>query len=458
MQTTYTLRPNVTWHDGAPLQATDFTFALTATLDPELPISQRSVASQIERIDTPDSSTLVIEWKATYPFAHAIIEDDLGPFPAHLLEDVYRTEKGRFEKLPYWTTEFVGVGPYILDEWALGSHLVLKVYDGFYGGRPKIDMLTFRFIGDSSTAVANMLSGAVDGAARAVDFNGAILVKNTWESEGKKPVFLVQQTHYSRLGVQFRVPNPPEIVDARIRQGLLHAIDRQALVEVLYAGVAPVADTFVPREDVKWDWVEDVARLYPHDLRRAEQVLEESGWRSGGDGSLVNSAGEKVSVGLWASGADREQEMNVIADSWKSIGLGVDPLVMSPAQNRDDQFRVSYPSFSMVRFPDSFRFSVQALHSKECPSAEKGWKGQNRACYRSAENDAIIERLSVAIDPNEQRALYRGLVQLLTEELPELPLYYAVTSTLFRPGVAGIKPTAKGRGGAFWNVMEWDMQ
>ena len=74
MQTTWHIRPGVTWQDGQPLKASDFLFAWTVTLDKELPISQQTIARQVSRLETPDDLTLVMEWSRLYPFANAIIE------------------------------------------------------------------------------------------------------------------------------------------------------------------------------------------------------------------------------------------------------------------------------------------------------------------------------------------------------------------------------------------------
>lgn len=459
MQTTYRIQRNVTWHDGTQLAAKDFVLGHMITLDPDLPVSQRSVSSQIDRIDTPDDFTLVIEWKGTYPFANAIVQYDLGPFPTHILGEMYRTEKERIPNSLYWTHEFVGVGPYRLAEWHVGSHLVLQAYDNFFRGRPKIDTLVLRIIENPATVMANMLARTIDGASTALDFAGAMTIKREWEREGKKPVFIAQPTHYRRLGVQFRVPNPQDITDVRIRRGLTHAIDRQALVDVLFEGLAPHADTFIPPEDAKWEWVKDVVNRYEFDQRRAVEALTDAGWRRAPDGSWANKAGEKFALDLWASGAGGpETQVSIVRDAWKRIGLDVGLKILTPAENRDDQVRVSYPSFSLATFPATYQFGVLALHSRGCPSEQTRWRGNNRGCFQHPESDRLIDAISVAIQPEEQQRLYRDFVKFQTETLPELPLFFAVRTTVFREGVTGVKGFARPEGGYAWNTLEWDIR
>jgi peptide/nickel transport system substrate-binding protein len=458
MRTTYKLRSGVTWHDGTPLTPRDFILAWTMTMDPDLPISQQSVARQISDVTAPDDQTLVIDWKNTYPFANAIIEDDLGPFPSHIFSSVYPGGKERVAQMPYWTREFVGVGPYQLTEWLPGSELTLKAYDRFWGGRPKIDTLVFRFIESPSTVLSNLLAGTVDGTSpRALDFAGAVSAKEQWEAAGRSPAFVVQSANWRRLGVQFREPNPREITDVRVRKGLFQAIDRKALVDALFGGYAPASDVFVAPDDAKYEWVKDAIVRYDYDTRRAEQQLAETGWRRGADGAVVNSAGERVTVNLWTT-AGVEREIAIIADAWKNLGLNVDQHVLTPAENRDDRFRVSYPSFSIATFPASFEFTISYLHSTGCPSEQSRWRGNNRGCYQNSENDRLVDEAKVAIGPADQQRLHREIARLRTDQLPEMPLYFVINLTVFRDGVTGIKGAARPRGGLGWNVMEWDVR
>ncbi|HEY3115542.1 MAG TPA: ABC transporter substrate-binding protein, partial [Chloroflexota bacterium] len=109
MQTTYRLRPNVTWHDGAPLTAEDLVFGWAVTSDPTFPVESKAASSEIGRIEARADHTLVIEWQRLYVQAYAITEDDLGPFPAHLLRPLYEADKQQMWGSPYWTTMFVGV-------------------------------------------------------------------------------------------------------------------------------------------------------------------------------------------------------------------------------------------------------------------------------------------------------------------------------------------------------------
>src|SRR5436190_4606981 len=87
MQTTYTLRPNLTWHDGAPFTAADYAFAWQVYQSPELGLATRPPMHAISDVTALDSQRFVIQWKLLFPDADtlATYSYELPPLPRHLL-------------------------------------------------------------------------------------------------------------------------------------------------------------------------------------------------------------------------------------------------------------------------------------------------------------------------------------------------------------------------------------
>lgn len=461
METTYRLRRDVTWHDGHPLTARDFAFALTVHQDPALPINNPSVARQVTRIDTPDEHTLVIEWAKPYPFANAITEEDLGPLPAHILREPFENDKDRFPTLPYWKSELVGTGPFRLERWEPGILLAMRAYEGFYLGKPKIDSLVFRLIPSHSTIVANLLAGSVDGTVLdTIDFNEITLVRTEWEGGGQKPTVVSLPRKFRFLGVQLRpsTTSPAEILDVRVRRGLLHAVDRQAMVETLFGGQTPIAETVFPPSDRRWDWIKDVVATHPNDSRRALELLAEVGWRRGADGQIVNRAGERVGFPIWVTGDPQgEQEMAIVADSWRRLGIAAQEFVIPTAQQRDRQMRSSFPAFEVTSNPVTFTNITLRFYSTQCPAEGNRWTGNNRGCYQTPAMDRIIDGLHGAIEEADQRRLYRDFAKQISDDLPGLPLYFKVDSAIFRSGVIGPRAVSNDTN-IGWNIHEWELR
>ncbi len=460
MRTTYTLRKDVTWHDGTPLTAKDFVFASMITSDPDLPLPQGKLAAYVERVESPDDATLVIEWSQTYPFANAIVEDDLGPLPTHLLDPIYRADKERFQQIPYWTREFVGVGPYRVADWVLGSHMVLKAYDGFYAGRPKIDTVTVKFILAAPTVVANLLAGSLDGAIpAALDFQQANFVKAAWERGGKKPVVLSQSVHWRTMAFQFRpeVASPRDLLDVRVRRALLHAVDRKAIVDTIFDGTAPISHVYMPQDDYRWEWVKDAVVVYDFDPRRAQELLSQAGWTLGPDAQWLTSSGQRANIAEWTT-TGYETEVAIMADNWKAIGIGVDQVVLSPGEGQDRQYVSGFPGLMTTTFPINFQYWIERHEGPSCPTEAKRWVGWNRGCYQNPERDRVTSAMKIAIDPAEQRPLFRELARIESEDLPGLPLYFNIQLTVFRDGVTGVKPNTAPKTTATWNIEEWGVR
>src|SRR5439155_10307820 len=135
--------------------------------------------------EAPDPQTYVVHWSRVYAPADHVSVGGGGILPKHILGDVYA--EGGAERLlqhPYFTSEFVGLGPYRLTEWTRGSRMVGQRFDGYYQGRPPLDRVIIQFVSDPNTMVAQVLAGDVDVAANGVDIDAAVDVKRRWEGTG----------------------------------------------------------------------------------------------------------------------------------------------------------------------------------------------------------------------------------------------------------------------------------
>jgi len=126
METTYSLRPNLTWHDGAALTADDFVFAWRVYRSPALPFSKKP-QDLVDSVAATDPRTLLVRWSAPFSDAGSLTSELFDPLPAHLLRDTFDAagqEGGSAESfinLPFWSTAYVGAGPFRLDRRELGA-------------------------------------------------------------------------------------------------------------------------------------------------------------------------------------------------------------------------------------------------------------------------------------------------------------------------------------------------
>jgi peptide/nickel transport system substrate-binding protein len=116
----------------------------------------------IERIDAPDSATAVILWNTTYFKALELTHRSFWLYPKHLLARALETNREALLNEPYFTSEYVHLGPFRLMDWGLGESIVFERYDTYFMGRPKVGKIVIRVIPDPNAMLAALRAGAVD--------------------------------------------------------------------------------------------------------------------------------------------------------------------------------------------------------------------------------------------------------------------------------------------------------
>src|SRR5207248_2127749 len=188
-------------------------------------------ADFLESVEAVNATTLVARYRTANFKADSIWATSV--LPKHLLETSYEERKDAFRQLPYWSTEYVGLGPYKLREWVSGSHLLLTAHDGYALGRPKIDEMEVRFILDANAMVANVVSGAVQMTiGTGLNLEQAVQVRDQWR-DGR---MAADMDAWVFAASQFINPDPQILTDVRFRRALIHAVDRQALADSIQAG------------------------------------------------------------------------------------------------------------------------------------------------------------------------------------------------------------------------------
>jgi ABC-type transport system substrate-binding protein len=202
METIWKLRPNVKWQDGAPFTADDMVFTWGLFQDTDFPTAVRSQEKLMRSASAPDPQTFVIQWSAT-----SVAGDDptyLSPMPKHLLEELYLADKQALVNSPRLTSEFVGLGPYRITKWDEGVGIEFVRFDDYWMGRPPLDRVILKYIPDGSTAVANIMAGAVDVVfPPSVDLDTAADLTARWAGTGGE-VFVTPPENGQYLRPQFR--------------------------------------------------------------------------------------------------------------------------------------------------------------------------------------------------------------------------------------------------------------
>jgi peptide/nickel transport system substrate-binding protein len=455
METTWRIRPNAQWHDGAPFTSEDVLFTARVEQDREIPIRRDVIYDWIERFEAPDSITITVHWKRPYIQADRFLNSSAVQ-PRHLLEKVYLDDKAAFSQHPFWSQEFVGTGPFKLREYVRGSHVITQANDHYVLGRPKIDEIEIRFIPDVNTVIANVLAGTVDlTMGRGISIEQALLVRDQWR-EGKAEMAF---RSWVVLYPQFINPTPAIVGNLQFRRALMHALDREQMAETIQAGVVPIAHAFLNPTEPDYRRIESSIARYDYDPARAVQLIEGLGYRRAPDGTLRDSENRRLSLEPWTT-AETSIHLKAVlpvADYWQRIGILVQPQVLPQQRAQDREYRANFPSFLLWRQPNNLA-SLARYHSSTTPLPENSYVGTNNARYVNAEWDSIIDRFFTTIPQAERDQVLALAVRHMTENLNVMGLFYDTEPGLFAHRLVNVAPIKADGQNLSWNAHEWDLR
>lgn len=441
MQTTWKLRPDVTWQDGVRFTSDDVVFSYLVHSHPELRSSITAASPFIERMDTPDPLTAVITWKTTFYNALDLNHRALWLLPRHILGEAFEGDKEAFRALPYFTTDYVNLGPFRLVDWGLGENQVFERYDGYFLGRPKVDRIIIRSIADPTTILTNLKAGALDMAAEKTLLTDVYTeLRDEWRQTGAG-VLIPRQENWRYIWFQFlpEYARPLELSqDVRLRRGLAYGWDRESLRELILPGFdvrLTSGDTFMEAIDPRGEAVGKPFARYQYDQNRALQELTDGGWRRGPDGRIRNPAGEIVQVEARGNPPD-VKELAVIADGWRRLGLEVSEFIPPPALGRDNEYKSKFPTVE-TRARGNSDGIFSSFDGRLGSGPQNRWQGANTSHYANPVLDRLIDKLYATPDQREQALTMKEMGELMAEDLPALSMYFRISFMSVRNTVKG---------------------
>jgi peptide/nickel transport system substrate-binding protein len=459
MDTVWTLRDNVYWHDGRPFTANDVVFSWQLFNDPALPVISRRVARLIDSIDSPDPHTVVMHWRGRYAFADQITWADLTLLPSHLLTASFELRREQIAGHPYWRNEFVGLGPYRVQSWPAGNSIQLTAADDYFLGPPSNPEIAVRFLPDDNAAMAAVLSGAVDLMLPRRSVYGIVRsVRDRWASGDEGTLSVLPGYSWAYLAPQFMGPTTDELQDVRLRQALTHALDRPAIAEVVTGDRALASDLWIPTNDPRYDAIAGDMAHQKYDPNRARELFREAGWRREGPTDTLVKEGRRLEIELTTT-TGWERAAALVADYWRDVGVTVREDVRTLGAIVDRQARATYTGVELAGAAPNFALLDGRLHSTNMPAAENQWVGANRGHYRSSELDLLIDRLWLSFDRSEREAIEREVARHISTELPIIGLFFYPAMVMTRSSVHNARPPTTvapvGRPLMSWNAHEW---
>ncbi len=453
MEVTWKIKRGNTWHDGKPVTAQDWIWAWRVNLHPDFPTAGRDVAQRVESITAPNPYTLVVKWKSKYAFAnHSVAGSSI--LPKHITERMFRANPGKFEQAAWGNgVPTVGNGPYVLKEWQKGSSITLEAYPKWTGEKPTVQRIVFRFISDTNTIIANVLSGAADATDEtAIPFVQGLELETRLQREGRRDFVMEAKPGLVWEHIDLNNDNV-HLKDKRVRQALIYAINREELVQQLFQGKQAVSHSWLPEKHYGYN---KNVKKYGFDQARARALLAEAGYTPGSDG-IMQKGGQKLSLTFMTTAGNRtrEQVQQVLQAQWRQVGVEV-RISNQPARvyfgdtlpNRQYEMAM----YAWVFGPES---DCEGLYTGDTiPGPGGTGEGQNYPAYKNEEVTRICHAVPAELDDARRTQMLQRMQEIWVEDLPVIPLYLRSDYVGHKPGLQQFLPTGAGMP-ITWNSPRW---
>ncbi len=440
------------WGDGTPVSAKDVAFTLEVGKHPLSGVASSEGYKRIIKLDVKDDRrfTMTID-RVTFDYNSI----GLQLLPAHIEKPIFDANPAEYRNKTAYDTQStnpgLAFGPYRLTEIQPGSRVVLEPNPTWTGQKPSFKRITVRIIENTAALEANLLSGSVDYVLGELGLSLDQAIAFEKRHKDKYNVVYKPALIWEHIDVNL---DNKLLADRRVRQAMLLAIDRKAISEKLFEGKQPIAHGGISELDPMFS---PAARQYGYDAAAARKLLDEAGFSTLRNNVRHNAAGEKLSIELGTTAGNRVRELvaQVIQSQLRQVGIEVRLKAETPRIFFEAMGKRTYSGLGMyawVQRPEGVPRS--SLHSKEIPSADNGWSGQNYPGYANPEMDKVLDAAERELDVVKRRALFAEIQKLAADDLPSLPLFFRVDPFVIPKPLKGVTPTGTLNSSTLW-VEQW---
>ena len=414
---TFKLRKNVKFHDGTPFDAESVKFSIERQINPEHPFNKLGkypfanfFFGNVKAVEVIDPSTvdfILKEPRASFlTILTSAAASIVSPTAVKKLGADYPSSP-------------VGTGPFKFASWDRGQRVVLEKNPAYWKSPVKLDRVVYRPIVEDQARLTELFTGSLDLIVGVPpDYVGQL------ENHAKVSLLRQVGSHVWYLGIN-NAKKPFE--DKRVRQALNYAVNKDAIVRDVLKGTGAVsAGPVLPKT---WG-AEPGLKPFPYDPERAKKLLAEAGYPNG------------FSTTLWApeSGSGMQSPVamsTVIQSNLKAVGVNATIQTMEWGAflaklrtKEQDLFALSWMAGN--EDPDMVLYPL--LHSSQHTPT-----GPNRALYKNARFDELLQEARLTTDQAKRAALYREAQKILMEDPPWIFIDHEVQTAAFAKRVQGLK-------------------
>jgi peptide/nickel transport system substrate-binding protein len=388
----FKLRKGVKFHNGDPLTAEDVKYSFERVLDPQKKSPQYGNVRFIKevRIVNPDTVHIVTDKPSP------LLLERLVFFPV--------VPKKHIEKVgdqAFGESAAVGTGPWKLVEWKRGQHIRLEAFDQHWRGKPPFKHLVVREIPEAATQIAELKTGGVDIIRNVSADLVPDLKANPATYVSSAPILRV---HYVMFDMRVEPFNKKAV-----RHAANYAIDREAIVQKMMAGLGRTIPTVVHPAAFGYD---ASVTGYPFDPKKAKELLAQAGYPNG------------VDIQLHSASIEWRAVFEAIGQMLTEVGIRTNIKLWDPGPAWNKFFqgdgKATHGYFGNWGYYSVF--DADAVLHPFYHTEPGGWVGKH---YTRIEGlDQLIDQARSTVDQTVRKRTYTQIQRMLKEEAPSLFLYH----------------------------------
>jgi peptide/nickel transport system substrate-binding protein len=440
------LRKGMTWSDGQPVTIDDFIFAHKLYMSDEIQVVSRTPMDLVTNIQKVDNYTCRISWKSWDVFIPTL----WSIYPKHILGPQFDADPSSINTSDF-SSNPVYCGPYTIKTQVELQYIIYAANKNWFGGEPVLDTITERYIDATNTLLINMLTGQIDASSESLTLD---LAQQFEAKMGKD--FNVYYNKGTTAGI-FNFNLMSEwFKDKRVRQAFHYGIDRTLITQKAKVGNEAVMS---PLSSGSF-YFKPVLAKYAYNPTKANELLDAAGWtwNAARTQRILPSGTPAVLKIPYSQGATfREREVTLMEPMLAKLGIKAehgptDFNAMLDSKNKGT-FTVALHGISFNNY-DAYG-SINQFHSREIPTAENGWQGQNDYRYSSPDMDKWIDAAREATTAAALTEAYTNIQDIWAEDLPVMYLEQRMYPDEVRKGLKGYDHFFSSTVYSNWNIQYW---
>ncbi|MHB0882118.1 ABC transporter substrate-binding protein [Paenibacillus sp. SEL1] len=428
---TFKLRQGVKFHDGSDFNAEAVVFNFDRWADPKSPYKfEGDSFDYYDSMFGPEGSRVIKEVKAVD--ANSVqftLNKPQAPFLQNIAMPSFSisSPKAIQEKKADFKSNPVGTGPFVFKEWKRNDTITLEKNPNYWKeGQPKLAKIIVRSIPDNTARFNALQNGEIDLMEDLNPDDAKQLDGNSDLVKIERPSFNVAYIGFNLKKKTFNNP--------KVRQALNHAVNKQAIIDALFAGQAKPAVN--PMPPTLWGY-NDSIQDYAYDLDKAKSLLAEAGFPNGLPEPLTFYAmpvsrpympdGKKVAEAIQADFEKIGVKVNIQSPEWATYLDDV------KAGEKDDLYMLGWNGDNGD--PDNFLYTL--LDKDTIP-------GNNRSFYVNEELHKILVKAQVEVDQDKRAEMYKQAQVIIKQDAPWIPLVHSTPLMAGKANLKGFVPSPAG--------------